>query len=409
MTSISDRLKALGVQIGASHISPPESPSRISLENILNGQPIANNFGETFVVEAYYGPDYRHGIELLRPAEHLTRLSEWVGDQRIIGLPSSDFVFLDTETTGLSGGTGTYAFLIGVGRYRAGGFHLAQYFMRDPTEEPAQLYALEEFIGSSEALVTYNGKAFDIPLLTTRYITHGWQSPFSNHIHLDLLHIARRLWRDRLPSRTLGNIEFRILGASRTEQDVPGWMIPQMYFDYLRSGDASPLRSVFYHNAMDILSLAALFSFLSEMLDDSTDTTRYHAIDLIALGKLFEDLGDLDRAVELYMAGLDLELPESAFLEAVTHLAFIHKKQDNAEQALPLWKIAASHRHIESHIELAKLFEHRLRDYREALYWTQTAIELVQSSPYQAYEINRWLASLEHRKRRLLHKDGQQG
>jgi len=259
-------------------------------------------------------------------------------------------------------------------------------------------------MGSSGAIVTYNGKAFDIPLLNTRYITHGWRSPFTGQSHLDLLHIARRLWRDRLPSRTLGNIEYHILGATRTEQDVPGWMIPQMYFDYLRSGDASPLRSIFYHNAMDVLSLAALFSHLSLMLEVSIDRTQYHAVDLISLGKFFEDLGDLDSAVELYRYALDLELPDSALLEAVLRLAYIHKKRDDHEKAMPLWEKAASHQHVESHVELAKLFEHRLRDYKEALYWTQTAIELVRSRPDTIYENRSWSVSLEHRKTRLMRK-----
>ena len=406
MSSISDRLKALGVQLGASNIEPHKPSKQPALEEILAGHSVMNHFGETFVVEAHYGSEYRHGADRLQPAARLDTLSNWVGDRRIMELEPSSFVFLDTETTGLSGGTGTYAFLIGVGRFQAGTFHLAQYFMRDPSEEPAQLYALEEFMGSSEAIITYNGKAFDIPLLKARYITHGWHSPFSSQAHLDLLHIARRLWRDRLPSRTLGNIEYQILGATRTEQDVPGWMIPQMYFDYLRSGDANPLRSVFYHNAMDVLSLAALFSHLSRMLEESIDGAHYHAVDIIALGKFFEGIGDVDKASELYRYAIDLELPESALLEAVLRLAYIHKRRDDFEKAIALWEKAAGREHVESHVELAKFFEHRLRDYKEALYWTQTAIELVNSKSGPIYEKRSWLDSLEHRKSRLLRKLG---
>ncbi len=404
MSSISDRLKALGVRLGASNLATPNKTSQPALEEILDGHSVVNHFGESFVVESFYKPEYKHGVGILKPANKLDTFSKWAGDERIVNLNPSSFVFLDTETTGLSGGTGTYAFLIGVGRFQGGQFHLAQYFMRDPSEEPAQLYALEEFTASSEAIVTYNGKAFDIPLLTTRYVTQGWKSPFSNQSHLDLLHIARRLWRDRLPSRTLGNIEYQILGAARTEQDVPGWLIPQMYFDYLRSGDASPLKSVFYHNAMDILSLAALFTHVSEMLDDTIDPARYHAVDIISLGKFFEGLGDIDKAMELYMLGLDMELPEPALLEAILRLAYIHKKQENYHKAITLWEKAARHRHIESHIELAKFFEHRTRDYKEAIYWTQTAIELVQSLSSSMYETRRWLEVLEHRKNRLMHK-----
>lgn len=404
MSSISDRLKALGVQLGASNVETKRTPDKPSLENILDGNSLVNHFGETFVVEAFYDADYQHGADTLKPANKLETLSIWAQDERITNLPPGAFVFLDTETTGLSGGSGTYAFLIGVGRFQEGKFRLSQYFMRDPSEEAAHLYALEEFLASSEAIVTYNGKAFDIPLLTTRYITHGWQPPFTNFSHLDLLHIARRLWRDRLPSRTLGNIEFQILGATRTEQDVPGWMIPQMYFDYIRSGDAGPLKSVFYHNAMDILSLAALFSHVTQILEDAVDITRLHAIDIIALGKFFEDIGDIDKAIDLYLSGLDMELPEAALLEAIQRLAYIHKKQESFEKAITLWEKAAKHLHIESHIELAKFYEHRMKDYKEALYWTQTAIDLVQSISGNVFFQRRWLELLEHRKKRLLTK-----
>lgn len=404
MSSISDRLKALGVQLGANNLSAPRKSSYPALEDMLDGQLIKNRFGDSFVIEAFYGPDYKHGTNTLTPTKHLKIFSKWAGDDRIVNLDPTSFVFLDTETTGLSGGTGTYAFLIGVGRFADGKFHLAQYFMRDPSEEPAQLYALEEFTASSEAIVTYNGKAFDIPLLTTRYIAQGWKSPFADQSHLDLLHIARRLWRDRLPSRTLGNIEYQILGATRTEEDVPGWLIPQIYFDYLRSGDASPLKSVFYHNAMDILSLASLFTHVSDMLEAPIDTTHYHAVDIISLGKFFESIGDIDRAMELYLLGLDMDLPDSSLLEAILRLAYIHKKREDYAKASTLWEKAASHQHIDSHIELAKIFEHRMRNYKEALYWTQSAIELVQSLTSSTYEKNRWLGLLEHREKRLKRK-----
>ncbi len=190
-------------------------------------------------------------------------LAEWAREPRLAELAPADFAFLDTETTGLSGGTGTYAFLVGVARFEDEGLHLAQFFMRDPSEEPGLLAALEEFLAPCQALVTFNGKAFDAPLLLTRYLCHGWQPPFQGLAHVDLLHLARRLWRDRLPSRTLTMLEAHILGAGRSEEDIPGWLIPEMYFTYLQTGDPTPLKSVFYHNAMDVISLVALMEHMS--------------------------------------------------------------------------------------------------------------------------------------------------
>jgi len=128
------------------------------------------------------------------------------------------FVFLDTETTGLAGGTGTFAFLIGLDASMAMISKLSQYFMRDPAEESALLAAVAEFIHPCQALVTFNGKSFDVPLLNTRYTLQAISSPFANLSHVDLLPLARRLWRDRLPSRALGYLETSILGAKRTKK-----------------------------------------------------------------------------------------------------------------------------------------------------------------------------------------------
>lgn len=407
MPSLSDKLKALGVQVGAQDLGPPKHRNPYTIEAVLDGHPYDTHFGETFVVEGIYPPEYLHGNSGLVLDAPLNILADWAGDPRISDLAPQSFAFIDTETTGLSGGTGTYAFLIGAGRFDGEEFHLAQFFMRDPIEEPAQLAALEEFMAPCNALVSYNGKAFDIPLLTTRFVSQGWRTPFGDLAHVDLLHLARRLWRDRLPSRTLGNIEAHILGTTRTGDDIPGWMIPQMYFDYLRSGDARPLKSVFYHNAMDVLSLAALLNHSSKILSDPIHEVVEHGIDIIALAKLFEDLNDLDSATRLYVHALDHEdakenrIPKDLLLQAIQRLAMIHKRQDNFETAVKLWEEAAGHRHIEAHIELAKYYEHRKREYPEAIFWTQTAIELLNSKEFSAYERHHWLPELNHRLERL--------
>ena len=406
MPNLSDRLKALGVKVGAQDLPPPPRRSPDALETILHGQPKTTPFGETYLVEARYAADYRHGRLGLLPSSHLEILGAWAKTPEITGLPPQSFAFLDTETTGLSGGSGTYAFLVGIGRFEGDEFHLAQFFMRDPLEEPAQLAAIEEFLAPCQALVSFNGKAFDIPLLQTRYLTHGWRPPFAGTAHVDLLHLARRLWRDRLPSRTLGNLEVQILGASRTQQDVPGWMIPQLYFDYLRTHDAHPLEGVFYHNALDVVSLAALFNHLAALLDDPLDGSVEHGIDLISLARLFEDLGDLDRATRLYIHGLEHDLPKESLLDALQRLAGIHKRQENLIAAVSLWQEAANHGYIPAYIELAKYYEHRQGDDAQALYWTQSAINLTGSSSLPLYERVRWQEELAHRLERLQRRLG---
>jgi hypothetical protein len=404
MPSLSDRLKSLGVNVGAQNIPPPQPANLFTIDRVLDGHPSTTPQGETYIVEARYSIDYAQGTAPLWVDQPLDAIAAWANDERIRSLDQQAFAFLDTETTGLSGGTGTYAFLIGVGRFEGTEFHLIQVFMRDPLEEPAQLAALEEFLAPCSALVTFNGKSFDVPLLTTRYRTHGWRPPLADQIHIDLLHLARRLWRDRLPSRTLPNLEYQILGALRTQDDVPGWMIPQMYFDYLRSGDARPLKSVFYHNAMDVLSLAALLSHTASLLADPLSDRIEHSEDILAMARLFEEQGQIEMAIQLYLRGMQADLPDEVMLIAMQRLALIHKRQDNLSAAVTLWEEAARRQHLHAHIELAKYYEHRTQDYNEAIYWAETALSIIDQPGFPAYEKNLWQAELEHRLARLHRK-----
>ncbi len=405
MPSLSDKLKSLGVQLGARDLSPPQPRRDVyAIEQVISGQFQPTPHGEVFVVETWYGSDYRHGRIDLQISASLKTVAECAAEARIATATSASFAFLDTETTGLAGGTGTYAFLIGVGRYEAEQFRLTQFFMRDPLEEPAQLAALTGFLQPCEVLVTFNGKAFDVPLLNTRYITNGELSPLTTLTQLDLLPLARRLWRDRLPSRALGQLEIHILQAARTQEDVPGWLIPSVYFDYLRSGDARPLKGIFYHNAMDILAMAGLLNHVSQVLEDPLNGRVEHSLDLVALAKLFEALGQLERAIQLYQQGLTLDLPEENYWDTLQRLSFIHKRQGNWIAATELWQQAAEGRQIYAHVELAKYFEHQARDYHQATHWTQTALHLINSPNYPRSRRRQWHSELKHRLTRLQRK-----
>jgi uncharacterized protein len=404
MPSLSDKLKALGVKVGADDLPPARPRNPYAIDQVLEGHLLETSQGQTYVVEARYPSGYRHGEKPIQITAPLHVIAEWAGERRLSDYAPGSFAFLDTETTGLQGGAGTYAFLIGVGRFDGEEFHLAQFFMRDPVEEPAQLAALEEFLAPCDALVTFNGKAFDMPLLWSRYIVQGWRPPFAQAAHVDLLHLARRLWRDRLPNRSLGSLEVEILGAPRTDEDVPGWMIPQLYFDYLHSGDARPLKNVFYHNAVDVVSMAALFNHMAAVLADPLGSQIDDGIDLVALAKLFESMGDQDRAIRLYIHALEHDLPQPNLIEAIQRLALIHKHQENFPEAVALWEQAARYQHLDAHVELAKFYEHRLGDAAQALYWTETAIALVNQPAFPPYERRQWLVELEHRRQRLLRK-----
>lgn len=405
-SSLSDKLKSLGVQVGARNVQPRrQMPADYPIETVVPGRDVSTGWGEAFVSETDFDRAYRHGRVGLWPEAPLRAVADWAQDARLADLPLEAFGFVDTETSGLAGGTGTYAFLIGAARFEGDVFKLAQFFMRDPSHEPAQLAALTEFLQPCRVLVTFNGKSFDAPLLNTRYTLNGQPSPLPEMAHLDLLPLARRLWRDRLPSRSLGNLERDILLFERTTEDVPGWLIPQMYFDYLRGGDARPLAGVFYHNRLDVVAMAALLNQMAQMLADPLGETVEHALDLIAIGKLYEAAGQLDAAAALLEAGMARnDLPEPHYWAAQERLSFLEKRRGNWAAAVSVWKTAAEGRQIYAHVELAKFYEHRRRDVSTALRWTDVALELAASAP--PAERRRWLADLKHRHRRLRRKLG---
>ena len=331
---------------------------------------------------------------------------QWANDSRIAELPIHKFAFLDTETSGVSGGTGTYAFLVGAARFVDDTFVLRQFFLRDPSEEPAMLEALIQFLAPCEGLVTFNGKAFDAPLLVTRYKLHHIPVPFKDYAHIDLLPLARRLWRDRLESRALKYLEEHVLGFTRSSEEVPGYEIPWLYFDYLRSGDARPLGGVFYHNAMDVVAMSALLGHVSEILADPFNGRVEHGLDFIALGKLFEDLGHWDEAARLFERGLELGLDEADFGVAVKRISILQKRRGDIKRAVELWEAAAEKGHIYAHIELAKYYEHTRRDVEMSLKWAMSARVQVEQADLPAYIRNHWLQEIGHRLMRLQRKAG---
>ncbi len=404
MPSLADKLKALGVKVGTADLTPPKPAATIPIHIVVPGEFRQTARGEAFVSEQAFGADYRHGAQSIQLTSPLDAVAAWARDSRIRELGIEQFAFLDTETSGLSGGTGTYAFMIGVGRFEGETFRLAQFFMRDPAEEPAMLEALLDFLAPARALVTFNGKAFDAPLLNTRYALHSIPTPLREFSHLDLLPLARRLWRDRLPSRALKYLEENILDAPRTTDEVPGYEIPWLYFDYLRTGDATPLKGVFYHNAMDVVAMAALLSRVASMLHDPFDGHVQHGLDFIALGKLYEDLRQWDLAARLFEHGLTLDLTETDFGSAVERLSHLQKRRGDLGEAVRLWEQAAQQGHIYAHVELAKHYEHRLRDYDSAMQWVASALELVKTSELPKYIQKHWKDELAHRNARLKKK-----
>lgn len=413
MASLADKLKSLGVKTGSEIPTPPKLDSH-TIDSVVAGSFRPTPRGDAFVAEQIFEEDYLHGTTSPLVKSPLSLISEWANDVRIAELPISKFAFLDTETSGMAGGTGTYAFLVGAARFVDGKFNLQQFFLRDPSEEPAMLEALIHFLAPCEGLVTFNGKSFDAPLLTTRYKLHRIPVPFKDYAHLDLLPLARRLWRDRLPSRALKYLEEHVLGFTRASEEVPGYEIPWLYFDYLRTQDARPLGGVFYHNAMDVVAMAALLGHISDLLADPYNGRVEHGLDFIALGKLYEDLNHWDEAARLFERGLELGpstgsgqgLTEAEFGIAVRRLSILQRKRGDVDRALYLWEQAAEKGHIYAHIELAKYYEHQKRDANAAIEWAKSARREAERADLPAYIRKHWLDEIDHRLVRLERKAG---
>jgi hypothetical protein len=399
--SLSEELKALGVKLGKEQRLKKTARKSHPIETVIEGRFLEMISGQTFVHEEHYPGDHVHGTQPLFPNCSLGPLCRWADSDGLDLDDLENFIFLDTETSGLAGGTGTYAFEVGLGRFTAEGFKLAQFFMRHPGEEAALLAGLTEFMDGMQAVVTYNGKSFDIPLLNTRYTLMGMTSPFQDIGHFDLLSLSRRLWSLRLESRTLGNVETRILGFSRGEEEVPGYMIPEMYFDYLKTRDARPLAGIFYHNAMDILSLAALFSHGAFLLQDPFSDTIQHGEDIVAMARLWEAMEETHRARSLYTKALKASLPDEIHWDTVRRFSFLLKRQEDWESALTLWESAAAQDQLYAFEELAKYYEHHARELDKAREWTLGGIAALERQYLPAYAYHRWKDELDHRLSRL--------
>ncbi len=400
MPSLSERLKTLGVQLGAQNLAPKPPRVNFPVEQVIEGRVQQTEFGEAFVIEQFIPAEEKYGDSFLRFPATVDRLAAWAGDARLALVAPERFLFLDTESTGIYG-SGTLAFLVGLGRFETGGFRKVQLFLREPIEERAMLEVLNSAIAGEDALVTFNGKSFDLPLLNGRYLSNAAPPPFRGLPHLDLLHIARRMWRDLLPSRALGDLEVQLLGVRRNEGEIPGWMIPQMYIDYLHTGDARPLAGVFYHNSMDVISMAALLDHIAVKLASPLEAVEHH-IEKYAIGRLLADIGFAEEAIEVLRNTLDMELPAETEYQLVENLALLFRRRGDYGSALQLWEQAASDGHVYAHVEIAKYYEHRRGDLKQALQYTETAIKVLRKSP--TYERVHWQPLLEVRQARLERK-----
>ncbi|MBV9613520.1 MAG: ribonuclease H-like domain-containing protein [Acidobacteriaceae bacterium] len=384
----------------ASTIPPrhsEESSPHCLIEQWADGEVVSNDFGRHFQMERRFARHKRHGsAEISALAELPPELLDALGENELPCVPPSRWAFLDTETTGLAGGSGTYAFLIGIGRIMPDGFAVRQFFMRELVEERSVLAAVETYLRDFDVLITYNGRGYDQPLLEARYRMTCHKPPFSRLGHLDLLHGARRLWKLRLEGCRLMQLEQEILGVYR-EGDLPGEMIPYVYFEYLRSREAERLVPIFHHNAVDILTLACLTAIVPAAFRNTDSASLARAgvrrgEDLAGIARWLLAANEQERALELLKRAVDVGLPDRLLFRALWDIALLEKRFQRPDSALRLFTELAGCRNeyrVCALEELAKHYEHEEKNCAVALEFTKQALAF-QSSP-----------ELTHRKARL--------
>lgn len=269
--------------------------------------------------------------------------------------------FFDIETTGLGGGAGTYVFLAGLGTFEDDGFRLRQYFLADVAGERAMLSLLADDLARCDALVTYNGRAFDLPMVQTRLTLSRLRSPCASLSHFDLLHPMRRLYRHRLPSCRLADAERRLLGIARFD-DTPGSLMPAIYFEYVRAGRTAPLRGVFQHNADDVLSLVGLLARLAALFSSADPSPD----DAAALARWWEREGELERARALYRRALPWLEGGDDWTWAAHRHARLSRRAGDHDEAAALWRALWAQGDATAGLALAKHLEHRAREYAGA-------------------------------------------
>ncbi len=397
------RLKRLGRK-SRKRQEPQITPKqRVGLPS---GDEMETPHGKAFRIEELYPRSHQHaGYALCRILEFESELAARVVRQpELEDVSFEDMLFLDTETTGLAGGAGTIAFLVGIGRFSGDHFRLRQYFLREPGEEAGMLHALQEELENAGAIVSFNGRVFDVPLLEMRYmlgLRKYWS--LSSLPQIDLLYPSRRLWRRSLPDCSLGTIERNLLDVQRSDEDVPGALIPGMYLDYLRTGDARDMTRVLYHNAIDILSLVGLAVHVFER-HNSQDPGALLGAEALGLARWHQDAGRKTQATESFLAALESKKVDIR-VEALRHYSDLLKRAGKRMEAIEYWEAWRSLAADDPRpcIELAKYHEWYAKDFTAAQHWAQEALQCLTHWPDDWRRDQKW-SEIEHRLKRLASK-----
>lgn len=365
------------------------------------------DLGPVWGVETVYDEGYLHGrIEMSCDIPYsAAEFFDSSGNES--GFDFSRIAVIDTETTSLAGGTGTYPFIAGIGFWSDFKFIVRQYILRDFCEEPAQLLALSEDLKNRSCLLTYNGKSFDIPLLRTRYRINRLAIPFAGYPHIDLVHPCRRIYKKHFESFNLSLLEAMIVGFERVD-DVPSHLIPGIYFDYLQNRDDNLLLPILNHNRDDIVSLYILAQETARRIDLALSGVCDDDRLLLSLGQILYRSKEYGRSRILLDSIKPQFAPEDIADETILYKSLLARKAEDWETARAIWNdmIGSGKYGCYPYIELAKHLEHRQKSPKAALDLTNAALKLLEFEREFTSDISyaKVLSVLKKRQSRLLRK-----
>ena len=396
------KLSSLGVHFGINLNNGEINKIHQKSSLFLEGERRNNSLGEFFFKENDYIVGYEHG-RIKFSGLFFEDVNIKFPDQiRLIRF--NQCVFIDTETTGLSQSGGTFAFMVGVGFFIEKTFIVRQYFLIDPSQEDAMLLDLLNLLDQFDILVSYNGLSFDIPIIRSRYKYHRIPNHINQKEHIDLLKYARILFRYQLDNRSLKNIEKLILHFERNEDEVPGYLAPIIYQNYLRTKEIEEINGVFYHNAMDVVSLVAFMKVINEISTNNYQYSDHYETLNYSIAKQFEKNKSHVDAIKTYKLALDQNnLPETIRLNCMLSLAKLYKNANLQNLAINYWKQAIEIGSFDAHIELAKIYEHKFKDFEVALDYCKKAL-LILENDIESIKGKFLYEKLQHRIKRIINK-----
>ncbi len=404
---IRTKLKQLNPQL-LSIPKKREPVYRQNLDKWIEGKEVQNDYGRCFKSVTKYTELGEYGSILFNELDDIDSrgIALAAKDEKLLHFDYKKTLFIDTETTGLAGGTGTVPFLIGIGYFADNSFYIEQYMMRDYDEEIAMLHALRERFKKTKFIVSYNGKSYDLNILSTRLILARMKN-FTNDInHFDLLYTVRRIWGARLQDCSLVNVERKILNFYRNH-DIPGCMIPDIYFIYIKSGDGKRMIQVFKHNRLDILTLAVL-AIQTAKIYLKPEKYLKHAQDFASIARSYENMNEIRNASLCYKKALQNELLRSDREQILYRLGYIFKRNRYWSKANKVWKYIIKNYadSMTAYEELAKYYEHKEKDFKKASNIVNQALQKVEIREDLKRELKHFKtrAEFEYRLRRLKRK-----